>query len=221
MKMFNNFRLNNVSAIKRRIKALHSGILQIASFVALAAAMYGCSPSANVSEKPVSPDVMKREAILRGEYLVNTSACHDCHTPKVMTPQGPELDTTRLLSGHPAGEPVANVPNQNDWILFSQGFTAAAGPWGISFSANLTPDNATGTGRWTYEQFETAIRKGKSKGLERARDLLPPMPWQMYQQMTDQDLKDIFAYLQSIKPIENAVPAPIAPQDIVAVSVKN
>ncbi|WOK08960.1 c-type cytochrome [Imperialibacter roseus] len=221
MKMLDNFRSNNVNAKNKRIKALHSGILQIANFVALAAAMCACSQSANVSEKPVSPDVMKREAILRGEYLVNTSACHDCHTPKVMTPQGPALDTTRLLSGHPASEGIASIPMQQDWILFSQGLTAAVGPWGVSFSANLTPDDATGTGRWTYEQFETAIRKGKSKGLERARDLLPPMPWQMYQQMTDQDLKDIFAYLQSIRPVANAVPAPIAPQDIVAVSLKN
>jgi mono/diheme cytochrome c family protein len=221
MKMFDNFRSDNVNAKKRGIKALHSSIFQVASLVALAAALYACSPSANVSEQPVSPDVMKREAILRGEYLVNTSACHDCHTPKVMTPQGPALDTTRLLSGHPASEAIASIPMQQDWILFSQGLTAAVGPWGISFSANLTPDDATGTGRWTYEQFETAIREGKSKGLERARDLLPPMPWQMYQQMTDQDLKAIFAYLQSIKPVANAVPAPIAPQDIIAVSVKN
>jgi mono/diheme cytochrome c family protein len=221
MKMLDNLRSNNVKTKNRFIKALHSSILQMACFVAFAAVVYSCSPSTAVNEQQISPEVAKKEQILRGQYLVNTSACHDCHTPKILTPLGPEIDTTRLLSGHPADEPVASVPNQSDWILFSQGFTAAAGPWGISFSANLTPDDATGTGRWTYEQFETAIRKGKSKGLERARDLLPPMPWQMYQQMTDQDLKAIFAYLQSIKPVPNAVPAPIPPQDIVAVNVKN
>ena len=155
----------------------------------------------------------KEALIKRGKYLMVIGACHDCHSPKVMTPQGPAIDSTRLLSGHPAGETIPPVVASQDWVLFNQGLTAFVGPWGVSYAANLTPD-ITGTGRWTYEQFETAIRKGKSKGLERGRDLLPPMPWQMYREMTDQDLRAIFAYLKSIKPVSNLVPSPIAPDNM-------
>ena len=157
----------------------------------------------------------KEELVARGKYLVNTSACHDCHTPKIMTPAGPDFDTTRLLSGYPSSVPIPKVNKDalKDWILFGQDLTSAAGPWGLSFAANLTSDE-TGTGNWTEEQFMRAIRKGKYKGLEGSRDLLPPMPWQVYRGMTDADLKAIFAYLQTTKPVSNIVPAPIAPEDI-------
>ena len=94
-----------------------------------------------------------------------------------------------------------------------QDLTSAAGPWGVSFAANITSDE-TGIGYWTEEQFFTAIRKGKYKGLEGSRNLLPPMPWQVYSGMTDTDLKAIYEYLQTTKPVSNIVPAPIAPEDI-------
>lgn len=100
-----------------------------------------------------------------------------------------------------------------DWVLFAQDQTSAAGPWGVSFAANLTSDE-TGIGNWTEEQFFMAIRKGKSKGLEGSRNLLPPMPWQVYSGMTNTDLKAIYEYLQATKPVSNIVPAPIAPDDI-------
>jgi len=45
---------------------------------------------------------------------------------------------------------------------------------------------------------------------------LPPMPWEMYRHFTDEDLRSIFAYLKSIKPVENAVPAPIPPNRLEA-----
>ena len=172
-----------------------------------------CEPSH--SEERIVVDYSQKDLVARGKYLVNTSACHDCHTPKIMTPNGPEFDTTRLLSGHPASDPKPKV-NQDaleNWILFGQDLTSAAGPWGVSFAANLTSDD-TGIGNWTEEQFFRAIRKGKYKGLEGSRDLLPPMPWQVYRGMTDADLKAIYAYLQSTKPIANIVPGPIAPHDI-------
>jgi hypothetical protein len=153
------------------------------------------------------------ELIKRGKYLVTIGACHDCHSPKVMTPAGPEPDTTRLLSGHPKDETIPPIPDNKDWIMFNGGLTSFVGPWGVSYSANLTPDN-TGTGNWTFEQFKTALRKGKYKGLETARDLLPPMPWQMYRNFTDGDLEAIFAYLQSLPPIDNLVPAPIPPNKV-------
>ncbi|MNE65179.1 Fructose dehydrogenase cytochrome subunit precursor [compost metagenome] len=81
------------------------------------------------------------------------------------------------------------------------------GPWGSSYSANITSD-ATGIGQWSEEQFIKCIRTGKSKGLDNGRPLLPPMPWQSYAQLNDTDLKSIFAYLQTVKPVDNVVPAP-------------
>jgi len=158
------------------------------------------------------------ELIRRGEYLVTIGACHDCHSPKVMTEMGPEPDASRLLSGHPHNEPVPDIPDDSkEWVLFSMDLTTFVGPWGVSYAANLTPDD-TGIGNWSYEQFETAIRKGKSKGLETNRDLLPPMPWQMYRNFTDEDLRAIFAYLKSLKPVNNLVPQPIPPHKLEAMA---
>lgn len=148
-----------------------------------------------------------------GEHLVLIAGCHDCHTPKKMTPKGPDIDFSRALSGHPAQEAPPDVDRkqiESKGQTVTTGLTAWAGPWGVSFTANLTPD-ASGLENWDESNFLTAIRKGKHKGIESERDILPPMPWQMYQNMTDEELKAIFAYLKSIKPIKNVVPEPLPP----------
>lgn len=202
------------SLLKKANWLLAASVIVLIATLALGSALFvSCDPPE--SEEVVAIDYTKEELIARGKYLVNTSACHDCHTPKIMTPNGPEFDTTRLLSGHPSSAPKPKVNKEalNDWILFGQDLTSAAGPWGVSFAANLTSDE-TGTGNWTEEQFFRAIRKGKYKGLEGSRDLLPPMPWQVYREMTDTDLKAIYEYLQTTKPVSNIVPAPIALQAI-------
>ena len=148
-----------------------------------------------------------------GEHLVTVSACHDCHTPKKMTDHGPDIDSSLLLSGHPS---QLDLPDLNRHELESKGVTATTdltswvGAWGISYTANLTSD-ATGIGNWKEEQFIYAIRNGVMKGLSGSRPMLPPMPWQMYRNMTDDELKAIFAYLKSTKPIHNIVPQPTPP----------
>ena len=159
--------------------------------------------TAAASTETISPDSMAK----RGAYLVSIMGCNDCHTPKKMGPRGPEFDMDRMLSGHPADMPVAkfDTGTSKNWILFNQILTNYVGPWGISYSANLTPDS-TGTGSWTEAQFIKAIREGKYKGLDNTRPLLPPMPWQEYSKATDDDLKAIFAYLRTIKPVNNVVP---------------
>ena len=155
----------------------------------------------------------KPDPVERGKYLVNTIGCDDCHTPKVMTPQGPVPDMNRRLMGHPSAEPFSNADKkamiqQQHVAVFSAGMTAIAGEWGVSFAANLTPDES-GIGNWTEAQFLKAIREGKSKGLDGTRPLLPPMPWPVYAKMNDDDLKAIFAYLRTQKPIRNVVPNPV------------
>ena len=148
-----------------------------------------------------------------GEHLVTVGACHDCHSPKKMTEQGMEIDTALLLSGHPSQMAAVDVNRQDmetKGIIATNDLTSWVGPWGVSYTANLTPD-ATGIGNWKEEQFIYAIRNGKMKGLAGSRPMLPPMPWQMYRNMTDDELKAIFAYLKTTKPIHNIVPQPTPP----------
>jgi len=148
-----------------------------------------------------------------GEHLVTICGCHDCHSPKKMGPMGPEIDSTRLLSGHPAGLPPADIDRtllESKGIAATDMMTAWIGPWGISYTANLTSDE-TGIGTWQESNFLTAIREGKFKGISSSRPLLPPMPWDMYRNMTDDELKAIFAFLKSTKPIKNVVPEPTPP----------
>lgn len=154
-----------------------------------------------------------KSQIAYGEHLVWISGCHDCHTPKKMTPLGLDLDSTRLLSGHPAKAPAPDVNRaevERKGQVVTETLTAWVGPWGISYAANITSDK-TGIGNWQEKNFITSMRKGKYKGVESARTLLPPMPWPMYQNMTDEELKAIFAYLKSTKPIANKVPSPEPP----------
>jgi hypothetical protein len=185
----------------------------------LSAVLVGCClVLIHCSEPPVIASQIDSEPsqevlIARGKYLTTLGGCNDCHSPKVMTAHGPEPDTTRLFSGHPQEEKLVNVIKTKDFLVMNNGFTAFVGPWGISFAANLSPDE-TGIKHWKLEQFVTALRKGKYKGLEHNRDLLPPMPWQMYKHMTDADLKAVFTYLQSVPPQNNLVPAPVSPAEL-------
>ena len=91
--------------------------------------------------------------------------------------------------------------------MFGADLTSAAGPWGMSFAGNITSDE-TGIGNWKEEQFINALRHGKWKGLDNNRSLLPPMPWVVYKNMTDEDLKAIYTYLKTTKPVHNIVPMP-------------
>jgi hypothetical protein len=148
--------------------------------------------------------------VRRGEYLVTVGGCNDCHTPWKMGPNGPEQDRSRLLSGHPEELEISGpaAPAAQPWgIAVSPTFTAWSGPWGVSFTANLTPDPDTGLGKWTEANFIEAMRTGRHQG--RGRQILPPMPWVNYAKMTDADLKATFAYLRSIPAIKNRVPMPI------------
>ena len=150
------------------------------------------------------------EKVKRGEYLVSIIGCDDCHSPKRMGPMGPEIIPELRLSGYPSSRPIQKADSQvvkQGWALFGSDLTSSVGPWGMSFSGNLTSDE-TGIGNWTEENFLRAIRKGKYKGLENSRPLLPPMPWFAYKNMSDEDLKSIFAYLKTVRPVENVVPAP-------------
>jgi hypothetical protein len=163
--------------------------------------------------KPIVQGKIPMDSMIkRGEYLVTIMGCDDCHSPKVFGPKGPEPDMSRRLSGHPSDMPMGKV-NQEDlksWMLFNHNLTAFVGPWGTSFAANLTSDES-GVGNWSEKQFIKALREGKLKGMDNTRPILPPMPWPNFAKASDEDLKAIFAFLKSTKPVYNVVPAPIAP----------
>jgi mono/diheme cytochrome c family protein len=148
-------------------------------------------------------------AVARGKYLVDIAGCHDCHTPQKMGANGLEADMSRMLAGHPADRTLPPPPAPSGpWIVSSiDSNTAFAGPWGISYTRNLTPDQDTGLGAWTEQQFVETIRNGRHQG--RGRQILPPMPWPVYRNMTDADLKAVFAYLKTIPAVSNKVPDPV------------
>jgi hypothetical protein len=147
----------------------------------------------------------------RGQFIVQSGGCNDCHTPLRMGPQGPEPDMSRMLSGHPESIVLPPPPPLNEaWNnVGSASNTAFAGPWGISYAINLTPDPDTGIGKWREKDFVQAIKTGKHLGV--GRPIQPPMPWDSYRHLPESDLKAAFAYLKSIPPIRNKVPEYLPP----------
>jgi hypothetical protein len=177
----------------------------MACAVALGLAVWGnghAQSDAQSGDRKPDPAMVKR-----GEYLVTIAGCNDCHTPWKMTDQGPAPDMSRMLSGHPHDMKVSTPPKieSPDWMgVASSTFTAWAGPWGISYSINLTPHETTGLAAWTEDMFINAMRTGKH--MATSRPIMPPMPWQNLSKATEGDLKAIFAYLRTIPPIDNLVP---------------
>lgn len=114
----------------------------------------------------------------RGRYLVQSIvACGNCHTPQ--GPDGPIADKT--LAG---------------------GLVVEDGPPYTAISANITPDRDTGIGRWTDAQIATAIREGRRPD---GTLIGPPMPIDLYRNISDTDVKAIVAYLRTLKPVRNKV----------------
>ncbi|MFI5185478.1 MAG: c-type cytochrome [Chitinophagales bacterium] len=188
----------------------------------VSSAFYIVSCNSGSNEKKDTTTTEKKQMsqedmIKRGNYLMITSGCHDCHSPKKFGPRGEmTLDSSKLLSGHPGEIPMPPVnlkslePGQ--WMSMSGDLTAFVGPWGLSYTANLTPDSATGTGAWSEEQFINTLRNGKHLG--NGRPIMPPMPWQFISQINDDDLKAIFAFLKSLPPVKNVVHAPFSPDEV-------
>lgn len=157
-----------------------------------------------------SPKSATAAQVARGKYLVSFGGCNDCHTPLKFTEKGPQPDLSRLLSGHPEDTKLPPPDlKPGPWFAATAGMTAWAGPWGITYAANLTPDKNTGLGIWTEAMFLKAMKTGKHMGS--GREILPPMPWQSLAQLTEDDLKAIFAYLKSVPPVVNHVPVPASP----------
>ena len=192
----------------------------ITGLVFAAICFSGCSENKPAESTPASTAELEKpnfggyETQIRwGQHLVTIGGCNDCHTPKKMTPMGPVDDSALLLSGHPEKLPAPDVDRkqmESKGLVVTSDFTAWIGPWGITYSANLTPDE-TGIGNWKEDQFLYAVKNSISKGLAGSRPLMPPMSMMPVKHMTDEELKAIFAYLKTIKPIKNNSVQPTPP----------
>jgi hypothetical protein len=102
--------------------------------------------SGEAQPKPAGQSNVEAGKIERGKYLVTIMICNDCYTPYKMGPKGPEPDMSRMLSGHPEQMKMPPPPKPSGpWVAsFAATNTAFAGPWGISYTSNLTPDKNTG-----------------------------------------------------------------------------
>lgn len=167
-------------------------------------------------ESHLKDTLNQKDLVKRGAYLVNTIGCQDCHSPKRMGERGPEYIEELAFSGYQAENelpPISEDALKKGWVLMAPDLTAAVGPWGVSFAANLTSDD-TGIGTWSFEQFKRSLTEGKLKGQPNGRMLLPPMPWENFKNLNEEDLRAMYEYFQSTKPVNNPVPAPIPPQNL-------
>jgi len=183
----------------------NAALIPIVLVTALAAIAYAVGAGESKSTEPAA----------RGKYLVDAMGCADCHTPLQLGPNGPERDMTRHLSGHPAMLVMPPAPKlePGPWMAtIGATMTAWSGPWGTTFTANLTPDPETGLGRWTADEFVATMKTGRHMG--RGREILPPMPIPAVKNFTDEDLRAIFAYLRTLPAVRNRVPDPLPPAEV-------
>jgi mono/diheme cytochrome c family protein len=195
-----------------------SRILSLLACASAAFALSGCSTPEKVAEAPAAtaaPAALTGQAqIDRGKMLVIGGGCHDCHTPKKIGPNGPEFDYDRALSGQPEGEKIT-APFKNDpkspWQVHASGnLTAWTGAWGVSFCRE---HHRRHQHRYRHLDGQDVHRRDahRQATMGTSRQILPPMPWNFYGQLPDEDLKAILAYLKSTKPIANQVPVPLGP----------
>jgi mono/diheme cytochrome c family protein len=183
------------------------GVLFVLAGIFIALFLSACGQERSQQER--SPQERDGQTLLeRGETL--SANCHACHSPKIFTDHGAEIDSARALSGHPADLGIPEVDPaklEEGWLSFNEHTTCWIGPWGMAFTRNLTPDIETGIGSWSEEQFIRVVRAGHLPGGE---GMAAPMPWLDLRKSSDADLKAIFAYLQSLKPVKNQVPGRIS-----------
>jgi mono/diheme cytochrome c family protein len=141
---------------------------------------------------PIPP---RTDQLAYGEYLVNAGACYDCHTA---------FEKGKFVGEFLAGGRSFQYPDGS-----------------IITSANLTP-HETGLKNWTKEMFVSRFRAYADSAYVPATvqpgEFQTIMPWPMYGGMEVEDLEAIFAYLQTLKPVDNPVklfvPAPEQKGDI-------
>nr|WP_315149988.1 c-type cytochrome [uncultured Flavobacterium sp.] len=124
------------------------------------------------------------DAVAYGAYLFNAASCSECH------------------SKQEKGKPIAGME-------LAGGFEFPMMTGGIARSSNITQDEVTGIGKWSEDDFVKRFKSYTDSSYVSAKvikgNFNTVMPWTMYGGMKEQDLKAIYAYLKTIKPIRNSV----------------
>ncbi|HPG10093.1 MAG TPA: cytochrome c [Chitinophagaceae bacterium] len=158
----------------------------ISVFVIAAAFLYSCNNNKD-AEANSAEDSLKA-VVEHGRYLANNvAACIHCHSTRDFNKySGP------VIPGTEGGGGQAFSNKELDVIP------------GVFYAKNITPDPETGLGSWTDDEILRAMTKGISKNGD---TLFPLMPYASFNMMAKEDLLSIVAYLKTLKPIKNAVPA--------------
>jgi mono/diheme cytochrome c family protein len=145
----------------------------------------GCAMFKAAQRPPADVNVERTpERIKRGEYLANkVMNCMECHT---------------------GADAVTHAPKPELFGMGGKYFGPEMGLPGKIYSPNLTSDPKTGLGSWTDGEILRAMREGVSKD---GHALFPLMPYMNYRTMSDEDAYSIVAYLRTLEPKENRVPA--------------
>lgn len=139
----------------------------------------------------------QQELVKRGEYILTAVSGCGCHTRE--RADGSK-DENWYLAGAPSKPPPKGPPANTGWTNPR---------WKKLYAKNISPDSETGIGKWSEADFIVAMRSGNTPD---RRMLDPFMPWHAFQGITEVDLKAMWAYLRTIKPIKNQVPESIPAQ---------
>ena len=175
------------------------------------------APAAPAAPTTAPTSSARQEQVLRGRVLTTTHACAGCHGG----------GANPAAKGYLAG---GGGPGE-EFLIGPCATRPGATPCFRTWARNLTPDNATGLGRFTERQLFNALRYGLRPGETpdveitsttpgqgnfptSPKYLAPPMPWPAWRHMTDQELRDIVAYLKDgVRPVRNRVPDSEGPPD--------
>lgn len=160
----------------------------IAAFGLFFSFLYFSCGNNDENKKSAAPDSTseKKGNAENGEYLVNIAGCLDCHSQRQF----------EFFSG-----PIRKGTEGMGGQLFSYKTFALPGEM---YSKNITSDTATGIGNWTDAEVIRAITQGISKNGD---SLFPLMPYDHFSKLAKQDILDIVAFIRTLPPIENKVPA--------------
>lgn len=124
-------------------------------------------------------DAADSALVARGAYLAKLGDCAGCHTN---APTGqPPKPSPPFAGGLPMGSPLGTI-----------------------YTSNITPDPVFGIGRYSYQDFERAVRDGVAPG---GKYLYPAMPFASYSKVSDDDMHALYAYfMHAVKPVP--IPAP-------------
>lgn len=129
-----------------------------------------------------------------GAYMIRASACYDCHTPMD--------DRGNFLEG----------------MDFAGGMEFPLPTGGIVRSANITPDEETGIGKLTEDEFVHRFKKYADSSYVDKKigpgEFNTEMPWKSYAHLKENDLKAIYQYLRTLEPIQNSIVKFAPPEDL-------